>query len=225
MKRKSSSPTPTLEHEQRLWAAGYRYVAGIDEAGRGALAGPVVAAAVVVPRNTLPLGVWCEVRDSKQLSPARRTTLAAEVRAAALAWGVGRTSAGEIDAMGIAPATRLAMQRAVEALTVLPDYLLIDWVKLPRLNISQESMSKADQRIVAVAAASILAKVDRDTALIALDTEYPAYGFARHKGYGAATHLAALAAHGPCVEHRHSFAPIARRPSLFDGRADGAEAV
>ena len=119
----------------------------------------------------------------------------------------------------------LAMQRAVAALTVQPDYLLIDWVKLPRLNIRQESMSKADQRIVSVAAASILAKVDRDTELIAMDADFPAYGFARNKGYGAATHLAALAEHGPCAEHRHSFAPIARRSSLFDGQIDGAEAV
>ncbi len=225
MKRKSSSPTPTLDHEQRLWAAGYHYVAGIDEAGRGALAGPVVAAAVVLAENSLRDGVWDEVRDSKQLSPARRTKLAAEVSAAALAWGVGRATASEIDAVGIAPATRLAMQRAVAALTVQPDYLLIDWVKLPRLNIRQESMSKADQRIVSVAAASILAKVDRDTELIAMDADFPAYGFARNKGYGAATHLAALAEHGPCAEHRHSFAPIARRSSLFDGQIDGAEAV
>jgi ribonuclease HII len=208
--------TPTLQHEMRLWQAGMRFVAGIDEAGRGALAGPVAAAAVIVPPDAAFAGVWVQVRDSKLLSPIARTELAAAIRSAALSWGVGMASAEEIDAMGIAPATRLAMQRAVEALRPRPDYLLIDWVKLPQINIRQESRTKADRTIVSVAAASILAKVSRDEALIRLDRIYPDYGFASHKGYGAAAHLAALERCGPCPEHRHSFAPIARRPSLFD---------
>jgi ribonuclease HII len=216
MTSKQPPPTPTLEHEQRLWEIGYRCVAGIDEAGRGALAGPVVAAAVIVPPRTRLGGVWEMVRDSKQLTPARRTELALAVRAAAEAWSVGQATAKEIDAIGIAPATRLAMQRAVESLASVPEYLLIDWVKLPRLNIRQESLTKADQRIVSVAAASILAKATRDAEMVALDERFPAYGFARHKGYGSAAHRSALTAHGPCVVHRHSFAPIAQLPSLFD---------
>ncbi|MCB0047208.1 MAG: ribonuclease HII [Caldilineaceae bacterium] len=207
---------PNLEHETRLWQMGFQHIAGIDEAGRGALAGPVAAGAVILPRCCEPTGVWRDVRDSKLLTPAARTELAAAIRAAALSWSVGMASAAEIDQMGIAPATRLAMQRAVAGLTPPPDYLLIDWVKLPGLNIRQESLTKADQRIVSVAAASILAKVTRDEHLAALDVRFPAYGFARHKGYGVPAHLAALAERGPCPIHRHSFAPIARRPSLFD---------
>jgi ribonuclease HII len=208
---------PTFEYEQRLWQAGQRFVAGIDEAGRGALAGPVVAAAVIPPPDSDYAGVWSQVRDSKLLTPAAREALEAAIQTAALSWGVGQATPAEIDAMGIAPATRLAMQRAVEQLDPRPDYLLIDWVKLPRINIDQESRSKADMHMVSVAAASILAKVHRDRLLVALDARYPVYGFAGHKGYGVQAHLAALDAHGPCPEHRHSFAPIARRASLFDG--------
>ncbi len=210
------STAPTFEHEQRLWQAGHRFVAGIDEAGRGALAGPVVAAAVIPPPESNYAGVWSQVRDSKLLSPTDRETLEGEIQAAALSWGVGSATPAEIDAMGIAPATRLAMQRAIEQLNPRPNYLLIDWVKLPRVNIAQESRSKADLHMVSVAAASILAKVHRDRLLVALDARYPIYNFAGNKGYGVQAHLAALATHGPCPEHRHSFAPIARRASLFD---------
>ena len=203
--------SPTFEEEARLWQAGYRAVAGIDEVGRGALAGPVVAAAVIVPPAAPLAGIWAAVRDSKLLSATQRSALAVEIQAAALAWGVGETPAVEIDAMGIAPATRKAMGAATAALSVTPDYLLIDWVKLPAVMIPQASFIKADQRIVAVAAASILAKVYRDNLLIALHDQYPAYGFAQHKGYGTQAHLAALAAAGPCPEHRHTFAPIMRQ--------------
>jgi len=210
-------PAPTFEYEQRLWQTGHRFVAGIDEAGRGALAGPVVAAAVIPPPNSHYAGVWTQVRDSKLLSPAAREALEEAIQAAALSWGVGQATPAEIDAMGIAPATRLAMQRAIEELDPHPDYLLIDWVKLPRVNITQESRAKADMHMVSVAAASILAKVHRDRLMVALDARYPAYGFAGHKGYGVQAHLTALEVHGPCPEHRHSFAPIAQRASLFDG--------
>lgn len=194
---------------------GYQRVAGIDEAGRGALAGPVVAAAVIVPTHGEQTGVWAEVADSKLLTPTVRTTLAREIRAAAVAWGIGAASALTIDQIGIAAATRQAMAQAVATLAVKPDYLLIDWVKLSQVNLPQESFVKADRHIVSVAAASILAKVYRDQWLIDLQNSYPAYGFARHKGYGTAAHLAALTQYGPCAEHRHTFAPIAQAATLF----------
>ena len=201
---------PTLDYETRLWQAGYQRVAGIDEAGRGALAGPVVAAAVIVPPGAKLEGVWAEVCDSKLLSPQRRGELESQIQAAALAWGIGCVSALLIDEMGIALASRLAMRDAVAALQPPADYLLLDWVKLPQVNLPQESFVKADQKSVAVAAASILAKVHRDRLLVALHEQHPAYAFHLHKGYGTAAHLAALERHGPCVEHRHSFAPIAQ---------------
>ena len=199
---------PTLDQETRLWQVGYRRIAGIDEAGRGALAGPVVAAAVIVPPRTPLAGVWAQVCDSKLLTPARRRALETQIQAAALAWGVGCVAATVIDQVGIAAATRLAMQDAVRALQPAADYLLIDWVRLPQLNLPQESFIKADQKMVSVAAASILAKVHRDRLLIALHKQYSSYAFHQHKGYGTATHLAALAQYGPCPEHRHTFAPV-----------------
>jgi ribonuclease HII len=207
---------PTFEHELRLWAAGARGVAGVDEAGRGALAGPVVAAAVMVDPLRCELPLWGELRDSKLLTPAQREALAPQIAAAAGCWGVGVVAAAEIDRIGIAPATRRAMQLAIAALAPQPDYLLIDWVRLPHVNIAQYACAKADQIMVSVAAASILAKVHRDALMVALDGEHPAYGFAQHKGYGAPAHLRALAAHGPCAAHRHSFAPLAGAPQWLE---------
>lgn len=207
---------PTLHQEQRLWQMGYQRIAGIDEAGRGALAGPVVAAAVIVPAQIEQQGVWAQVADSKLLTPTVRTQLATEIRVAALAWGIGAATALTIDQIGIAAATRQAMMQAVAALAVAPDYLLIDWVKLSQVNLPQESFTKADRHIVSVAAASILAKVYRDQLLTDMQSSYPTYGFARHKGYGTAEHLAALTRHGPCAEHRHTFAPIAQAATLFE---------
>ena len=219
---KSAAVRPTLAVEARLWQAGFGRVAGVDEAGRGALAGPVVAGAVIVPilpqPETLP-PPWDQVRDSKVLSPARRETLFPLVQAASLAWGIGEASAQEIDQMGIAPATRLAMQRAIEALSPPPDHLIIDWVRLDRVNLPQESFVKGDARMVSIAAASILAKVHRDRLMVALGEIYPEYGFAQHKGYGATGHMTALAALGPCPVHRHTFSPIAQKPTLFDQKA------
>ena len=212
--------SPTLDEETRLWAAGYGRVAGIDEAGRGALAGPVVAAAVIVPAASELSGVWALVRDSKLLRPAARQALVRPIQQQALAWGVGVVSAQVIDEIGIAPATRQAMVQALVALQVMPDYLLIDWVKLPQANLPQLCVAKADQKMASVAAASILAKVTRDQLLIELGELYPLYGFGSHKGYGSAKHLTAITAHGPCPEHRFSFAPLSQRSALL-----GAEAV
>ena len=207
---------PSFAYEFEYRRQGFRFIAGVDEAGRGALAGPVAAAAVIVPELGAPAGVWAEVRDSKQLRPAVRETLAAAVRAEALAHAVGMASAAEIDEMGIAPATRLAMTRAIAALQPAADFLLIDWVRLSALALAQVSFARADALSVSVAAASILAKVARDAHMVQLDALHPGYAFAAHKGYGAPAHLAALQQLGPCPEHRHSFAPIARQPSLFD---------
>jgi ribonuclease HII len=160
------------------------------------------------------------VRDSKLLSPARRAQLAPAIEAAALAWAVGWSGAATIDRIGIAAATRQAMLAAIAGLALHPDYLLIDWVRLPAAGIPQHSQPKADSAIASVAAASILAKVHRDRHMLALDTAFPQYGFARHKGYGAAAHLAAIHTSGPCAEHRHSFAPLAA-PRLLDVEVTG----
>jgi ribonuclease HII len=206
---------PTLDAEQRLWQVGYSWIAGVDEVGRGALAGPVVAAAVMLPTGASLTGVWAEVGDSKLISPARRIALVPRIQEAALGWGIGVVAAAVIDNIGIAAATRQAMMAAVEAMTPRPNFLLLDWMRLPQLNIAQESRVRADQEIVSVAAASILAKVHRDTLMVALHEQYPAYGFAANKGYGTAAHLAALKQHGPCAEHRQSFAPIAKPATLF----------
>jgi len=208
----------------QLWAQGMGRVAGLDEAGRGALAGPVVAAAVIVPPAGCAEGVWAHVRDSKLLSPQRREMLADAIRAAAPAWGVGVVPATVIDRDGIAAATRQAMREAVAALGDPPDYLLIDWVRLPGLNIPQTSVAKADRHMISVAAASIIAKVTRDRLMVATDAAHLGYGFAGHKGYGTRQHLARLTAQGPCPEHRRSFAPLAHRLTLFDPtRGDGRQ--
>lgn len=206
---------PTLEFERRYWSR-LLLVAGVDEAGRGALAGPVVAGAVILPRECAHAGIWLRVRDSKQISPAEREECAQAIRSAALAWAVGEASADEIDADGIAPATRRAMMRALAALSPAPDALLIDWVRLPLVNLPQESLARADATIVSVAAASILAKVHRDELMRTWAREYSLYHFETNKGYGTAAHLAALAIHGPCAIHRKTFAPIGAPRTLFD---------
>jgi len=202
---------PTLDHERALrQATGLRLIAGIDEAGRGALAGPVMAAAVILPLDAPDLlETLCEVNDSKQLTPAARERLWKVVTARALAFGVGSADAAVVDAAGIMSATRQAMAAAVAQLSPAAEALLIDGrIRLAHLPYPQQALIRGDSLSLSIAAASILAKVARDRAMVALDAVYPQYGFARHKGYGTPFHLATLARCGPTPIHRHSFAPI-----------------
>jgi len=198
-----------LDEELALVSQGYRLVAGVDEAGRGAWAGPVYAAAVILPLGRRDLSDALKgVADSKQPSPRRRQTLLEVVLDVALSVGVGAASVGEIDERGILPATRLAMGRAIDDLAPAPEILLIDYVQLPEVALPQRSLPKADQLCLSVAAASIVAKVSRDRLMLTLEEEYPGYGFARHKGYGTAAHRSALARLGPSSVHRMSWAPL-----------------
>jgi ribonuclease HII len=198
-----------LAREQRLWAQGYRHVAGLDEAGRGAWAGPVVAAAVILPAHDPQLARHLAgVRDSKLLSPARREALLAVISRRALTLGIGVVPPAAIDAMGIVPATRRAMALALRCLCPPADYLLIDHLSLPGEPLPQEHMPKGDRNVLSIAAASIVAKVSRDRLMARLEAIYGGYGLAQHKGYGTRAHRAALAALGPCAAHRLSFAPL-----------------
>jgi len=198
---------PTFAEEERLWAQGWRLVAGVDEVGRGPLAGPVVAAAVVLPSERQPSWVHL-LRDSKELSAQRREELFGLIQQDGIAFGVGIVPREEIDARGIAPASKLAMRDAITGLPLIPDYLLIDYVRLPRVRIPQRSITNGDRLSFSIAAASIVAKVTRDRIMVELDGQYPGYGFARHKGYGTPEHLEVLQRLGPCPLHRRSFAPV-----------------
>jgi ribonuclease HII len=187
------------------------WIAGVDEAGRGPLAGPVVAAAVILdPSRPIP-----GLRDSKALAPARRAALALAIRERAIAWAVGVAEVEEIDAINILQATLAAMARAVASLRVRPDEALVDGNTLPRLACPARAIVRGDRDVAAISAASILAKTTRDTMLEALDGLYPGYGFAQHKGYPTPAHLDALARLGPCPAHRRSFAPVAQRLLTF----------
>lgn len=200
---------PTLSEEIRGWKEGRRHVAGIDEVGRGPMAGPVVAAAVILdPQFAAPW--WAELRDSKLLSSRARARLAARLRESA-AIGIGSASHAEIDTLGMIPATRQAMLRALAALPWRPDLLLIDALSLPREAGAQVSLIHGDTLSSSIAAASIVAKVERDGLMDAYDVAYPEYGFARHRGYCTRDHLRALEEYGPCPIHRCSFAPVRER--------------
>ncbi len=201
--------SPSLDLEARLWAEGYRCVAGLDEAGRGAWAGPVVAAAVILPPGDLCLlQDLSAVRDSKQLTANRREEILVLIRERALAWSLGSVSASGIDGGGIVPATRRAMGEAIRSLSRPADYLVIDYLALPGVALPQTSLPKGDARVLSIAAASIVAKVHRDRMMVELDSQFPGYGFAQHKGYGTSQHRAALEALGPCAVHRLSFRPL-----------------
>ncbi len=204
-------PAPDLRFEAELWQAGLTLVAGIDEAGRGAWAGPVTAAAVVLPCNQMDLTMQLRgVRDSKQMTALQRERCAGLIRAAAISWAVGWAAQTEIDTLGILPATRLAMRRAIEALAVIPEHLLVDAVRLPEIALGQTALIKGDARALSIAAAAVLAKTARDAWMRSLDEQFPGYGFAAHKGYGTAAHQRALDTLGPCAEHRASYAPVQR---------------
>jgi ribonuclease HII len=199
---------PTLAFEQELWRGGFNLVAGIDEAGRGALAGPVAAAVVILPPDVSLLQKLAGVRDSKLMSPAQREHWAPIIRENALAWAVEFASAQEIDALGIVPATRLAARRALDALHSgkhAPDYLLTDYLLFREISLSQTALVKGDQLSLSVAAASVLAKTVRDDLMRRLDADYPSYGFARHKGYGTSFHRQVILRSGLSPIHRRSF--------------------
>jgi ribonuclease HII len=189
-------------------------VCGVDEAGRGPLAGPVFAAAVILdPRRPIE-----GLKDSKQLTEARRNELAPQIREQALAWAIAECSHEEIDSLNIYHATMLAMRRAVEALSTLPTIALIDGNRCPPMSVKAHAIVEGDDKVHAISAASILAKTARDAALVSLHGLYPQYGFDQHKGYSTPLHLERLKAHGPCPIHRRSFAPVRAlmEPDLFD---------
>ncbi|MCP4428215.1 MAG: ribonuclease HII [Chloroflexi bacterium] len=198
---------------------GLRLIAGLDEAGRGALAGPVVAAAVILPLDQPKrLAALAEVNDSKRLTAKIRERLYALIVENALSYGIGSVLAPVVDEIGIIPATKRAMRTAVSQLTPAPDYLLIDGrIRLQTLPTPQQSIIRGDGKSLSIAAASILAKVTRDRRMIELDAQYPLYGLAQHKGYGTAQHLAAIAEHGPCPIHRYTFSPIRRPLPIMNG--------
>ncbi|MGD8573453.1 MAG: ribonuclease HII [Gammaproteobacteria bacterium] len=186
------------------------WTAGVDEVGRGPLAGPVVAAAVVLDPDRPVDGL----RDSKALSAAQRERLAAEITGSALAWAIGVAEPEEIDRVNILQATMAAMRRAVAALVRSPELALVDGNRAPGLPCPTRTVVGGDRLVPVISAASIVAKVHRDRLMVTLDEAYPAYGFARHKGYGTARHLVALERHGPCPAHRRSFAPVRRLVSF-----------
>jgi ribonuclease HII len=188
-------------------AQGYRFIAGVDEAGRGPLAGPVVAAAVIIPLN-LDLTTLAGVRDSKLLKPRQRELLYDRIQETAISIGVGIIDNQTIDGQGIIKATRLAMKTAVEQLTTPPESLLIDYLRLPELPYPQKGIKFGDRVCFSIACASIIAKVTRDRIMQELDRIHPGYRLARHKGYGTAEHLACLRRLGPSPVHRRSFKPV-----------------
>lgn len=209
------------KYEEEAYKKGFKYIAGIDEVGRGPLAGPVVTAAVVLPRKTYIAGV----DDSKKLSPGKRKKLAAQIKELALTWAVAAINPPFLDDINILNATREAMCMAVAELNPRPDFLLIDALKLPDIHIEQQSLIKGDSLSFSIACASILAKVERDASMEALELIHPGYGFSKHKGYATREHIQALMVKGPCPIHRRSFEPVktllsggsyGRQPGLFD---------
>ena len=198
-------PTDIFEVEARR--CGYRYIAGLDEAGRGPLAGPVIAAAVIFPRRCRVLGL----NDSKQLSAAQRDQLYVSIRDRATMVGVGSATEKEIDRINILEATRLAMQRAIASLPLVPDFLLLDALTLPLLSIPQRAIITGDCLSLSIAAASVIAKVTRDRMMVGYHMEYPEYNFLSHKGYSTPEHLRLLTRHGPCAIHRRTFWPVVVR--------------
>ncbi len=208
-----TSSGPTLHHEQELRAAGYPIICGVDEVGRGPLAGPVCAAAVILPQDfSHPV-----LNDSKKLSERQRERLYAELsQDSRIIWSVALLEPHEIDRMNILEASREAMRRAVLSLQAQANAALIDGLEVPRFPIPQRSLVKGDTLSLSIAAASVMAKVTRDRLMIQMALRYPEYGFDVHKGYPTARHLEALALHGPCEIHRRSFGPVAQQTFRFN---------
>ena len=209
---------PNLDHENKLKSQGYILIAGIDEAGRGALAGPVVASAVILPYPAnLP---WFElVRDSKELNSRKRESFFALINKEAVAVGIGIVPPRVIDSINILKATKLAMMQAVENLSKQPNFLLIDRLSLPQCPIPQEGITRGDKICLSIACASIMAKVTRDRIMEEFDKIYPGYGFAQHKGYGTVRHISCLQKLGPSPIHRLYFAPVR---NIIMGQSSGA---
>ena len=207
--KQDGGSTPHLQKEIALLKQGYRFIAGFDEAGRGAWAGPVVAAAVILPVDAPGcMAHLAGVRDSKKLTPGQRERLFDIIHTIALASAVGIADAAVVDTINVVAATRQAMEQAFATLSVAPDYLLLDHIKLPALDVPQDSFPKADNISLTVAAASVIAKVTRDRFMVEYHKTYPHYAFDRHKGYGTQRHRRALAENGPCPLHRMSYAPL-----------------
>ena len=199
--------SPNTRLESDLWEGGLLYVAGLDEAGRGAIAGPVAVGAVILPNDRALLSqTLAGARDSKQMTPLARESFAPRIQEIALAWSVGFADAHEIDAQGIVRATRLAAVRALHQFSIMPQYLLTDFrLELPQLDISQTSVVKGDAHCLSIACASILAKVERDALMRELDERHPGYGLGKHKGYGTHAHRSAMKRLGLSSVHRRSF--------------------
>ena len=200
---------PTYAEEAALIESGYAIIAGVDEVGRGTLAGPVVAGAAILPLH--PRGDWLSgVRDSKMLTPLQREASVYAMEAASVTMRTGAATSREIDSVGIVEATRIAMARAIEALPIRPQFLLLDALLLPRVDVPQRAIIKGDAKSLSIAAASVVAKVSRDAMMRDADATYPGYGFSQHKGYATRQHLDALEQLGPCDIHRFTFAPVRR---------------
>ena len=207
---------PDLTFEQKLWDEGLCFIAGVDEAGRGALAGPVAAGAVILPSDHSDLAEQLHgVRDSKVMRPKDRDAWSLVIKDIAVAWGVGFASAHEIDRIGIVPATYLAVKQAMAQVKCSVEHILVDYLTLPEVAVSQTPLVKGDARSLSIASAAILAKTSRDALLIQMDAEFPGYGFASNKGYGTGEHRRAIEKLGPCEQHRRSFTPVADYYSLF----------
>lgn len=196
---------PDLTYEQELWDSGVSLVAGIDEAGRGALAGPVVAAVVLLPVDINLCVVWHGVRDSKMMTSQARYKWSKLIRETCADYGIGSASNQEIDSLGIVPATHLAIERALSQLKTIPEHLLTDYLHLDMIAIPQTPLIKGDARCLSIASASILAKTYRDELMICIDDDYPEYGFKQHKGYGTQAHRRTMQIFGPSPLHRLSF--------------------
>jgi ribonuclease HII len=210
---------PSFIEEEQLAAQGYRLIAGVDEAGRGALAGPVVAAAVILPQN-VEVASLAEVRDSKLLSPAKRERLYHHIYEVAVAVGIGEAPHSIVDSQGVVRATRIAMKRAIERLSPSPQSLLIDYLRLPEVNLPQKGITHGDNLCFSIACASIIAKVTRDRIMVGFDRDFPGYGMARHKGYGTRQHVACLLRLGACPIHRRSFRPVREITQGLFNKAD-----